>query len=112
MTVKWQKLVFVGSVVIMLIAAVTGLVYALIDREFGPRSLGALTTGLGALLIAASSLLVERLNRRFHPESGLFLWTDVDKLRSLARETKDTETREWALSLGERIAVVLPRRID
>ena len=110
MTLKRQKIVFVASIIIMMAAAVTGLVYALIDREFGPRSLGALTTGLGAFLIAASAFLVERMNRRFHPESALFLWGDVDRLRVLARETADSELREWALSLSERIAVVLPRR--
>jgi hypothetical protein len=110
MRANWQKLVLAASLTIMFGAAVTGLVYALIDREFGPRSLGALTTGLGALLIALSALFVEKLNRRFHPESGLFLWSDVDQLRDVARTTADADVRAWALSLSERIAVVLPRR--
>jgi hypothetical protein len=107
---RWQKLVVVASVLIMLFAAVAGLVYALLDREFGPRSLGALTTGLGALLIVIGVLVTERMSRKFHPESALFLWTDVDQLRNVARSATDDETRAWALSLSERIAVVLPKR--
>lgn len=110
MRIQWQKLVVITSVVIMLGAAVAGLFYALVEREFGPRSLGALTTGIGALLIAMSVLVTDRMSRKFHPESALFLWTDVDKLRELARGVSDDETRAWALSLSERIAMVLPKR--
>ena len=104
------RLVFVASVAVMLMAALLGLVYALLDREFGRRSLVALTTGLGASLIALTAAVMEILTRKLHPESGLFLWSDVDKLRELARQTTDAETRAWALSLGQRISVVLPRR--
>ena len=104
------KLVFVTSVAVMLMAAVVGLFYALVEREFGSRSLAALTTGLGALLIAVTSAVMEVVTRKLHPESGLFLWSDVDKLRELARTADDAETRAWALSLGQRISVVLPRR--
>jgi Na+/melibiose symporter-like transporter len=111
MNARIQRIILIASVAIMLLAALTGLVYALIEREFGERSLQALATGIGALLIAATALLLERLNRRFHPESRLFLWSDVDQLRAVARSATDEETRAWALSLSERIAVVLPRRI-
>jgi hypothetical protein len=105
------KLVFTVSVALMLMAAVVGLFYALLDREFGTRSLTALTMGLGALLIALTAAIIEVLTRKLHPESGLFLWSDVDKLQEIARRTGDAETRAWALSLGQRISVVLPRRI-
>lgn len=110
MNARVQRIVLMASITIMLVAALTGLVFALIEREFGERSLQALATGIGALLIAMSALLLERLNRRFHPESRLFLWSDVDQLRSVARETSDEDTRAWALSLSQRIAVVLPKR--
>lgn len=104
------KLVFVASVALMLIAALVGLSYALVEREFGSRSIVALTTGLGALLIALTAAVMEVVTRKLHPESGLFLWSDVDKLRELAVDAQDAETRAWALSLGQRISVVLPRR--
>jgi hypothetical protein len=104
------KLVFVVSVALMLIAALVGLSYALIEREFGSRSIAALTTGLGALLIALTAAVMEVVTRKLHPESGLFLWSDVDQLRELAQDARDAETRAWALSLGQRISVVLPRR--
>lgn len=104
------KLVFVTSVALVLIAALVGLSYALIEREFGSRSIAALTTGLGALLIALTAAMMEVVTRKLHPESGLFLWSDVDKLRELAHDARDAETRAWALSLGQRISVVLPRR--
>jgi hypothetical protein len=104
------QLVFFASVALMLLAAALGLFYALLDREFGTRSLTALTMGLGALLIAMSAALIEVLTRKLHPESGLFLWSDVDRLRELAHASADAETRAWALSLGDRIAVVLPGR--
>ncbi|HET9440429.1 MAG TPA: hypothetical protein VFO52_09670 [Longimicrobiales bacterium] len=104
------KAVFVASVTIMLVSALVGLTYALLEREFGPRSLMALTVGLGAVLIAVTVLVVEVLTRKFHPETALFLWSDVDQLRALARSAPDPETRSWALSLSDRIAVVLPGR--
>jgi hypothetical protein len=107
---KLGRFVVVAAVIVMLASAVTGLVIALIEREIGFHSLTALTVGLGALLIALAGLVVEKLNRRFHPESSLFLWSDVDNLRSVARHATDDETRDWALSLGERIAAVLPGR--
>lgn len=105
------KLLFVTSVALMLVAALLGLFYALLDREFGRRSLTALTMGLGALLIALTAAVMEVVTRKLHPESGLFLWSDVDKLREVARQADDAETRAWALSLGQRISVVLPRRL-
>jgi hypothetical protein len=105
------KLVFVASAALMLMAALLGLFYALLDREFGQRSLVALTTGLGALLIALTAAVMEVVTRKLHSESGLFLWSDVDQLRELARRATDAETRAWALSLGQRISVVLPRRM-
>lgn len=116
MTAGWPfrsrllKALFLVSVAIMLLAALTGLVWALIEQEFGYRSLTALTVGVGALLIALSALAIEMMTRKFHPETELFLWSDVDKLRQVAREAADAETRAWALSLSERIAVVLPGR--
>ena len=104
------RIVVVAAVIVMLASAVTGLVIALLEREIGYDSLTALTVGLGALLIALGGLVAEKMNRRFHPESSLFLWSDVDNLRAVARHAADEETREWALSLSERIAVVLPGR--
>ena len=38
-----------------------------------------------ALLIALTAVGVEVMNRKLHPKSGLFLWTDVDRLREIAR---------------------------
>jgi hypothetical protein len=107
---KLGRIVIVAAVIVMLASAVTGLVIALIEREIGFNSLTALTVGLGALLIALAGLVVEKMNRRFHPESSLFLWSDVDNLRAVARHATDDETRDWALSLSERIAAVLPGR--
>lgn len=107
---KLGRIVIVVAVIVMLVAAVTGLVYALIEREIGWNSLTALTVGLGALFIALAGLAIEKMNRRFHPESSLFVYSDVDNLRTVARNATDDETRAWALSLAERIAVVLPGR--
>ena len=107
---KLGRIVIVVAVIVMLGSAVTGLVYAMIEREIGWNSLTALTVGIGALLIALAGLVVEKMSRRFHPESNLFLWSDVDSLRAVARHATDDETRDWALSLSERIAVVLPGR--
>ena len=116
MTVGWPfrsrilKLVFIGSVSIMLLAALAGLGYAFIEQEFGAHSLAALTVGVGAVLIAGAALAADVMTRKFHPETSLFLWSDVDQLRALARATPDEDTRAWALSLSDRIAVVLPGR--
>jgi hypothetical protein len=107
---KLGRIVIVVAVTVMLASAVTGLVYALIDREIGWNSLTALTVGFGALFIALGGLAIEKMNRRFHPESSLFTWSDVDNLRAVARAATDDETRDWALSLSQRIAVVLPGR--
>jgi hypothetical protein len=107
---RLRKAIFVASVAIMLAAALVGLVFALIAGEFSPSSIGALTVGLGALLITAAIVLVELVSRKFHPESGLFTWADVDSLRELAAKTADAELRSWVLSLADRIAVVLPGR--
>lgn len=95
----------------MLGAAVVGLVATLIAGKITIVSLGALSAGIGALLIMAGLVVVELVSRKFHPESGLFTWSDVDTLRDLAiRNSADPETREWAKSLADRIAVVLPGR--
>jgi hypothetical protein len=107
---KLGRIVIVLAVIVMLVAAVYGLIYALIQQEFGRRSLEAMTVGLGALFIALGGLAIEKMNRRFHPESSLFLWSDVDNLRRVARETSDPERQAWALSLSERIVAVLPGR--
>lgn len=108
---RLRKALFLLSVAIMLAAAVIGLITALHAGEFSGPSIAALTVGLGALLIVASLVLVEATSRKFHPESGLFSWTDVDNLRSLAfSSADDDETREWARSLADRIAIVLPGR--
>lgn len=99
------------SVAIMLVAAFVGLFSALLAGDFGSSSIAALTVGLGALLIAAGLVLIELISRKYHPESGLFTWSDVDNLRSLAiRSASDEEMRAWARSLADRIAVVLPGR--
>lgn len=106
-----QKAVFVLCVALVSIAAPAGLSFALIGGEFELYSIVALTVGLGAVLIIAGQVVVELVSRKFHPESGLFTWSDVDTLRDLAvRSADDPETREWARSLADRIAVVLPGR--
>jgi cytochrome c biogenesis protein CcdA len=107
---RLRKAVFVAAVAIMLVAALVGLVSALIAGEFSGQSIAALTVGLGALLIIAGIVLVELVSRKYHPESGLFTWSDVDNLRELAGRSSDAETRSWARSLADRIAVVLPGR--
>jgi hypothetical protein len=94
----------------MLAAALVGLVSALLAGEFSVYSVAALTVGLGALLITAGMVLVELVSRKYHPESGLFSWSDVDSLRELAIRSSDAETRAWARSLADRIAIVLPGR--
>ena len=94
----------------MLAAALVGLLSALIANEFSATSLAALTVGLGALLISGALVLVDLVTRKWHPESGLFSWSDVDNLRQLALRAPIAETREWARSLADRIAVVLPGR--
>ena len=61
--------------------------------------------------MSAGLVLIELNSRKWHPESGLFTWSDVDNLRSLALiDDIDAETRQWARSLADRIAVVLPGR--
>lgn len=108
---RLRKTLFVICVGIMLAAALVGLISALIANDFSGVSIAALTVGLGALLIAAGIVLVELINRKYHPESGLFSWSDVDNLRDLAvRSASDAEVREWARSLADRIAIVLPGR--
>ena len=107
---RWLKTGFVLAILIMMAAALFGLVSAFIARDFGPSSLAALTVGLGALLIAAAFLFIEFMTRKWHPETGLFHWSDVDQLRALGLAATDEETRAWALSLADRIAVVLPGR--
>jgi cytochrome c biogenesis protein CcdA len=104
------KAIFVASVGIMLAAALCGLVIALFEGEFTTTSIAALTVGLGALLIIAGLVLTDLVNRKFHPESGMFSWSDVDALRALAQSADSSEVRAWARSLADRIAVVLPGR--
>ena len=106
-----RRLVFWGSLFVMLGAALTGLIWAVIEREFGRGPLTAAAVGLGALLIALAFGLLEFTNPTFHPESHLFDWSDVDALRKVSRQSElDAATRDWARSLAERIAVVLPGR--
>jgi hypothetical protein len=108
---RLTKALFIISVALMLAGALVGLLSALIANEFNATSIAALTVGLGALLISGALVLVELVTRKWHPESGLFSWGDVDNLRQLAlRAPVDAETREWARSLADRIAVVLPGR--
>jgi len=95
----------------MLAAALTGLSAAMIAGEFNAFSIAALTIGLAALLTTGGLVLVALVTRKWQPQSGPFTWSDVDNLRNLAmRLTTDAETREWARSLADRIAVVLPPR--
>lgn len=105
------KTAFAVAVGTMLASALVGLILALFAGEFNGASIGALTIGLGALLIVAGILVIDVVNRKFHPETGLFGWSDVDNLHELSRRNEiDAQTREWARSLAERIAIVLPGR--
>jgi hypothetical protein len=106
-----RRLVFWVALGIMLVGAVTGLVWALIEHEFGRGPLAFLTIGLSALLVALVFGLLHFTNPTFHPESHLFSWSDVDELRGLSQRLDiERETSEWARSLADRIAVVLPGR--
>ena len=108
---RLRKALFLGCVAIMLGAALFGLIGALLAGEFSSYSIAALTVGLAALLVSAGLVLIELNSRKWHPESGLFTWSDVDNLRSLALiDDVDAQTRQWARSLADRIAVVLPGR--
>lgn len=104
------KLALHVSVVIMLAAATVSLMAAMIAGEFDRVSIAALTIGLGALFIVLGIVSANLLNRMYHPESALFTWADVDNLRALAASTTDAELQDWARSLAERVAVVLPGR--
>lgn len=96
---------------VMLACAVVGLVWRLVEGKFGAGPQAAAAIGSGALLIALVFGLLHFTNPTFHPESHLFNWSDVDALRALARNSAvEPETREWARSLADRIAVVLPGR--
>lgn len=109
---RLRKALFVVSVAIMIAAAVVGLIAALITGKSSSSAIAALTVGLGALAIMAGMVVAELVSRKFHPESGLFTWDDVDALRELAiRSAHDAEVREWAKSLADRIAIVLPGRV-
>lgn len=117
MTTGWPfrsrlvKTIFFVCVVIMLASAMFGLVSWFFSRSFERLSLTSLTVGFGALMIALSLLVVEVMTRKFHPETGLFMWSDVDELRDIAnRPALDVATRDWARSLADRIAIVLPGR--
>jgi len=105
-----RRLVFWTAIAIMLVAAVVGLVEWFPDRKFGSVSVAAASLGFGALVVAIVFGLLQQASRTFHPESELFRYADVDTLRSIARRTSDPELRDWALSLAERISVVLPGR--
>ncbi|MGH7461214.1 MAG: hypothetical protein ACREMA_09330 [Longimicrobiales bacterium] len=96
---------------IMLVAGVTGLAWSALTREYGIGPIAAATVGIGALLVALAFALLEFTNPTFHPESHLFDWDDVDRLRGLARDgVLDEPTREWTRSVGDRITIVLPGR--
>jgi hypothetical protein len=106
-----RRSVFWVALSVMLISALTGLIWAVIEREFGRGPISVLGVGLGALLVALAFGLLEFTNPTFHPESHLFDWTDVDSLRELERRGQLPEpTREFVRSLADRIAVVLPGR--
>ena len=104
------KGLFAVTAAILMVAAVAGLIAAVVEGGFGTWSITAVTVGLGALLIIIGLVSVDLVNRKFHPESGLFRWTDVDILRDLANTTEDAAVRDWARSMADRVAVVLPRR--
>lgn len=105
-----RRLVFWTAIALMLIAAVVGLVEWFPEREFGSVSIAAASLGIGALVVAIVFGLMQQASRTFHPESELFRYADVDTLRSIANRTTDAELRDWALSLAERITIVLPGR--
>ena len=106
-----RRIVFWVSLGIMLVGAVVGLIWALIAKEFGPGPLASLFVGLTALVVALVFGLLHFTNPTWHPESHLFSWSDVDELRALARRTDvNVETAEWARSMADRVAVVLPGR--
>jgi peptidoglycan/LPS O-acetylase OafA/YrhL len=107
---RLMKTLFVVSATIMALAAVSGLIAALAAGGFERYSIAAVTVGLGALLIIVGLVSAELVNRKFHPESALFRWADVDILRGLANTADDPAVRDWARSMAERVAVVLPRR--
>jgi hypothetical protein len=107
---RLMKTLFAVSAAIMGCAGVAGLVAAVIEGGFGPISIAAVTIGLGALLIIIGLVSADLVNRKFHPESALSRWTDVDILRELAGTADDPAIRDWARSMAERVAVVLPRR--
>jgi hypothetical protein len=103
--------VFWISLAVMLGAGLTGLTWAVLTHEFGTGPMTALAVGIGALAVALIFGLLDFTNPTFHPESHLFDWHDVDTLRTLARQGElDEPTREWARSLSDRIAIVLPGR--
>jgi hypothetical protein len=106
-----RRAVFWTALAVMLACALVGLVWRLIDGQFSAGPQAAATIGSGALLIALVFGLLHFTNPTFHPESHLFTWSDVDTLRALARNPAvEPETREWARSLADRVAVVLPGR--
>jgi len=105
-----RRVVFWTAIVLMLVAAVVGLVDWFPERKLGAVSAGAVGLGLSAMVVAIVFGLLQQASRTFHPESELFNYTDVDMLRALARRTTETEVRDWALSLAERITIVLPGR--
>jgi len=105
-----RRLVFWTAIALMLIAAVVGLIEWFPERQFGRVSVAALSLGIGALVVAIVFGLLQQASRTFHPESELFRYADVDTLRGIARRTDDPELRDWALSLADRITVVLPGR--
>jgi hypothetical protein len=105
--------VFWAALVVMLASAVVGLIWRLLDGKWSVGPQVAASIGSGALLIALVFGLLHFTNPTFHPESHLFGWSDVDALRALARNPAVTpEQREWARSLADRIAIVLPGRVS
>jgi hypothetical protein len=106
-----RRFVFWGALSVMLVAGLTGLIWAVATRDFGVVPIASLAMGIGALVVALVYGLLDFTSPTFHPGSHLFDWGDVDSLRNLARQDRlDAPTREWARSLADRIAVVLPGR--
>ena len=106
-----RRFVFWGAATVMLGAAVFGLVWAFVAREWTAPSIVALTVGVGAMMVALAFGLLESASPTFHPESELFDWDDVDTLRALARDRElDRGVREFLRTLADRIAIVLPGR--
>lgn len=107
-----RRIVFWGALAVMLVSALVGMLWGLIEREWlGVGPVACLALGVGAAGVAAIFRLLELAHPTYHPESHLFSWDDVDSLRQLSRRSeRDPVTRDLARSLADRIAIVLPGR--